>query len=61
MTTHLEEENTCPNCDGYGWVSGSEAQHGCDGSEEDCQRTCPVQVQIQVGCEMCNGTGDFTS
>ena len=50
-------EDICPECNGEGWYSGSEAGHGCDGTEEDCQRTCPIQIQIQVGCEMCGGTG----
>jgi DnaJ-class molecular chaperone len=50
-------EDICPNCGGYGWVSGSEAGHGCDGTDEDCARNCPIQVQIQEGCHVCGGTG----
>ena len=51
------EEEICELCKGEGWYSGSEAGHGCDGTDEDCQRTCPIQIQTQVGCEMCGGTG----
>lgn len=47
----------CPECNGDGWVVGSIAAHGCDGSEEDCARTCPVQEQTQEGCDFCGGTG----
>ena len=38
----------CPNknnCNNEGTLS----EHGCDGTEEDCMRTCPVPVQ----CEFC--------
>lgn len=35
----------CPNCGNKGTLAG----HGCDGTEEDCKRTCPVPVQ----CEFC--------
>jgi len=55
-----KEQRPCPECFGNGWVSGSEAGHGCDGTEEDCQRTCPVQIQIQVVCDFCGGTGYVT-
>ena len=54
-----KEKVECPDCNGDGWTSGSEAGHGCDGTDEDCQRSCPVQIQIQVGCETCNGTGEL--
>jgi hypothetical protein len=36
----------CPNNDGN---CGTIAEHGCDGTPEDCERTCPVPVQ----CEFC--------
>ena len=50
-------EDICPECNGNGWYSGSEAGHDCDGTEESCNRNCPIQIQIQVGCEICGGTG----
>ena len=50
-------EDLCPNCFGSGWVDGVETGHGCDGTEENCARICPIQIQIQVGCEFCGGTG----
>ena len=53
--------SACVACDGQGFVVGVEeygvAEHGCDGSEEMCARTCPVEVpaqrQIQEQCEYC--------
>ena len=36
----------CPNNDGN---SGTIAEHGCNGTPEDCERTCPIPVQ----CEFC--------
>lgn len=50
-------KENCPNCDGNGWVLGSKADHGCDGTDEVCNRICPVQVQIQIGCDYCGGSG----
>lgn len=31
-------------------VSGwrAESAHGCDGTEEGCMATCPIQVQVEV-------------
>lgn len=52
-----EIEDICPNCDGKGWVSGIEAGHGCDGTDEDCARTCPIPLQTQEGCGECEGKG----
>lgn len=49
----------CPECEGRGWNVGSEAGHGCDGSYENCCIVCPIQVQIQVGCEYCGGKGEL--
>ncbi|MFH1526327.1 MAG: hypothetical protein ABIG69_06700 [Bacteroidota bacterium] len=36
----------CPNNDGN---CGTIAEHGCNGTPEDCERTCPIPVQ----CEFC--------
>ena len=47
----------CCECNGDGWVCGSEAGHGCNGTDEDCAITCPIQIQTQEGCDMCGGTG----
>lgn len=52
-------EVACGKCEGQGWYSGSEAGHDCGGTEESCQRNCPIEVQIQVQCEECQGTGKY--
>lgn len=39
---HCPSENNCNN-------EGTLSEHGCDGTEEDCQSTCPIPVQ----CEFC--------
>lgn len=52
-TTDNPKFDPCPNCGGQGWTA--EMEHGCDGDEERCAYTCPVQVQ--VGCGHCEGTG----
>lgn len=46
-------ETTCPECDGAGYSTGSD--HGCNGTDEDCNITCPVPIQMQ--CEVCEGEG----
>lgn len=53
----IKSVNMCPKCEGNGWYSGSEAGHGCDGTDESCVRNCPVQIQVQLGCDECGGTG----
>lgn len=54
----IEEQVTyCSRCNGQGWYAGSEAGHGCDGLSENCSIMCPIQNQIQVGCEECEGKG----
>ena len=50
-------EDICPNCNGQGWYCGTEAGHGCDGTQESCDMNCPIPIQTQEGCEICNGTG----
>lgn len=47
----------CDKCKGEGWYVGSEAGHGCDGTEESCSQNCPIQIQVQVGCDDCGGSG----
>ncbi len=44
----------CPQCGGTGYQDGY--GHGCDGTDEDCARTCPVQ--IQEPCGFCGGYGE---
>jgi hypothetical protein len=48
---------SCDNCGGDGYTVGSttESEHGCDGTEEMCQRTCPIPVEVpyQQPCELC--------
>jgi len=46
-------EADCPECNGLGYTT--ESGHGCDGSDEDCSRSCPIPVQVQ--CEYCGGAG----
>ena len=47
----------CSACNGRGTIVGTitVAGHGCDGTEEDCARTCPVGVpeQTEELCEYC--------
>ena len=38
----------CPKCNGNGWYSGREAGHDCDGTEESCNRNCPIQIQNKM-------------
>ena len=47
-------EEMCPQCGGSG-ADGVRAEHGCDGTEEMCARTCPVPVQEMCSC--CGGGG----
>lgn len=28
----------------------AEPEHGCDGTEEDCMKTCPIPVQAVLHC-----------
>ena len=59
MSTKME----CYTCNGQGWVEGVETEAACcGGSEWECGAagcTGPVEqaVQIQVGCDDCQGTG----
>lgn len=50
-------QEICPECNGDGWVVEIEATHGCGGDENVCSHTCPVPMQVQVGCYFCLGTG----
>lgn len=43
----------CPRCDGQGWVPDTGSAHGCNGTDEDCQNTCPVPVLVQKDCGLC--------
>jgi hypothetical protein len=51
------EKLQCSKCEGNGWYSGSEAGHGCDGTEESCAINCPIEIQKQIQCEYCGGEG----
>lgn len=57
----LEHLHDCEACRGQGWMveEYTKAVHGCDGSDEMCNRVCPVPEleQEQVGCNMCCGSG----
>lgn len=48
---------SCDRCQGQGWIEGSTSGHGCDGTDEDCARSCPIQVQTQEHCDQCGGSG----
>ena len=50
----------CQNCEGQGWVSGSEPE--CCGNVADsgeCRGGCAVEKQIQIECSICGGGGEF--
>jgi DnaJ-class molecular chaperone len=49
----------CEKCNGQGWFEDCDSGHGCDGTEADCVRNCPIPIQIQVECEWCFGTGIY--
>jgi len=51
-----ERKARCSYCQGLGWCEGTASEHDprCDGS---CSVGCPVPVQIQVECEVCEGLG----
>lgn len=44
-----EIEGGCPGCGGRGWYV--KAGHACDGTDEVCAVTCPVEVQVECECE----------
>ena len=53
-----EEEinkDSCRQCNGADWYSGSEAGHDCDGTEQGCQQNCPIENEIQIECKECEG------
>jgi len=43
----------CCVCGGQGFTVTTTSGHACDGTEESCQRNCPVPVQEQEQCEYC--------
>lgn len=44
----------CPRCDGSGLIDDTRSDHGCDGTDEDCNRTCPIPVPVQDSCAACS-------
>lgn len=50
-------KETCRQCGGDGYYVSTTSGHGCNGTQEDCNRSCPVPVPVQEPCEMCEGTG----
>jgi hypothetical protein len=56
----VEEIEICPECGGAGAVSGTEAVHGCDGTEEMCLRVCPIPQETMEQCQRCETTGWVT-
>lgn len=59
LLPHKKELMVCSECNGEGWILVNESGHGCNGTDEDCNRTCPIPIQKQVGCEYCLGSGYF--
>ena len=59
LLPHKKELMVCSECNGEGWILGNESGHGCNGTDEDCNRTCPIPIQKQIGCEYCLGSGHF--
>lgn len=53
-----EQYEKCFECDGFGWVTGTEAGHCCDGTQESCNINCPIPIQIQEQCQRCGGCGE---
>lgn len=53
-------QKTCVVCGGAGYIvtTGTETGHGCDGSQESCDATCPVPipVPVQEQCQWCDET-----
>lgn len=47
----------CNQCGGDGYYVGTTSGHGCNGTQEDCDKTCPVPIPIQEPCDLCEGTG----
>ena len=50
----MSEVKVCPQCDGKGWYEDSESDHApnCDCDTENT--TCPIEVQVQVECSLCD-------
>ena len=48
-----EAEKSCENCGGQGFTVTTASVHGCDGTEESCDATCPVPEAQQEQCEIC--------
>lgn len=44
----------CPNCADVGYIVSSRSGHGCNGTDEDCARVCPVEIPEQEQCEFCH-------
>ncbi len=61
--TPKDKPMKCPDCDGEGFVIGETTGYGhaCDGTQEDCDKNCPIPVpeQTQEQCPTCNGTGEI--
>jgi hypothetical protein len=55
----MKGERDCPECDGNGWVVGSDIDC-CGQSDWECGgRGCvgPEQIQVQEQCAQCGGGG----
>lgn len=47
----------CLRCDGDGWYVDSESGHAPNCDCDTKMTTCPIEVQVQVECSACGGTG----
>ena len=45
----------CPDCDGFGFTTGTGHHPSCPGDGQFCMSHCPVPVQ--EWCDTCGGTG----
>jgi hypothetical protein len=43
----------CGPCGGSGFVVTYKDGHGCNGTEENCAATCPIQLVHEEDCEYC--------
>lgn len=63
--TNCKEEKTCHDCEGNGWVIGIDGETTCCGDFIEpfvcCNIPIQKQIQVQLKCEKCNGSGRIVS
>ena len=55
MSQEIEIE-VCPQCDAKGWYVDTESDHSPNCNCDGANTTCPVQVQVQVECSLCENS-----